>query len=330
MIKVLVTGVGSLIGQGIVKSIKKSSIKYRIFGTDYFSSAVGLYWVDRGYILPDILKSDISEKVWLDYFCKILIDNHIDIVLPGLDFEIPLLAKYKSLIEKKTQSKVVVSSENVVNIANDKWKTVEYLKQNSFEYPKSTLPENIEEFMTLCDYPYIVKPRFGHTSENVFLVKNNSELRDALKRCDMPIVQEYLNKVDMEYTCGAVYMNEKVISVISLRRILKNGNTQIAFSEQADEINKYITKITNKIKPTGPINFQLRMTDNGPVIFEINPRFSGTTPIREIFGINEVEATIESILNYEIKIKQPIKKGVVIRYFEDQYIPLVEYEKFIE
>jgi len=329
MIRVLVTGVGSLLGQGIVKSIKNSSLNYSIVGTDYFESAVGLYWVDKAYILPDILRSDISDEEWLDCICKIMHENDIDIVLPGLDFEIPLFAKYKSYIENKTNVKVVVSSENVVNIGNDKWKTVEYLKQNHFKYPKSSLPENIEELIKNYNFPLIVKPRFGHTSKNVFLVKNNSELQSALKKCEMPIVQEYLDKADMEFTCGVVYLHEKVVSVISLRRTLKNGNTQLAFSENSDEINKFITQVTRKLKPNGPINFQLRVTDAGPVIFEINPRFSGTTPIRQIFGVNEVEATIKSTLDIEFDFKYQIKHGVVIRYFEDQFIPLDNYGKFL-
>ena len=61
MISILVTGVGSLLGQGILKSIQNSRLKCRVIGTDYFPSAVGLYWVDEGYILPDILKQNIQE-----------------------------------------------------------------------------------------------------------------------------------------------------------------------------------------------------------------------------------------------------------------------------
>ena len=40
MINILVTGVGSLLGQGIIKTIKKSHIKSNIFGTDYFEVEV--------------------------------------------------------------------------------------------------------------------------------------------------------------------------------------------------------------------------------------------------------------------------------------------------
>ena len=39
----------------------------------------------------------------------------------------------------------------------------------------------------------------------------------------------------------------------------------------------------------GATNFQLKLTKKGPVIFEINPRFSGTTHIRSLFGLNEID-----------------------------------------
>ena len=72
MIRILVTGVGSLLGQGILKSIKASSLDCKVIGTDYFPSAVGLYWVDKGYILPDILKPKISEAQWIDVLINII------------------------------------------------------------------------------------------------------------------------------------------------------------------------------------------------------------------------------------------------------------------
>jgi carbamoyl-phosphate synthase large subunit len=328
MIRILVTGVGSLLGQGILKSIQEFRQKSYVVGTDYFPSAVGLYWVDSGYILPDILKQDINEEEWLNCLVEIIVKEKIDIVLPGLDFEIPILSKHKSFIEEKTGTIVLVSSEEVVKVGNDKWETVNYLKNNRFNYPDSTLPENLDEFIGKNPFPYIVKPRFGHTSENVFLVKNDLELRNAIQSCDKPIIQEYISNADQEYTCGASYLHGEVLTLICLRRTLKNGNTQLAFSEKTDQIDEYINTITRAIKPYGPINFQLRLSERGPVIFEINPRFSGTTPIRALFGVNEVLTVIEVAMETGLKVEYRKKEGVVIRYFENQFIPWEKYQVY--
>ena len=139
------------------------------------------------------------------------------------------------------------------------------------------------------------------------------------------IIQEYLKGLDREYTCGATFIEDEVLTIISLRRTLKNGNTQQAFCEKTDIIDKYIKNLTLSIKPFGPINFQLRLTDRGPVVFEINPRFSGTTPMRALFGVNEVEAVIKKLISSEPTNNYKEKDGVVIRYFENQYIPWDKY-----
>ena len=43
MKKILVTGCGSLLGQGIIKTILSSNQSYEIFGTEYIKDSVGLY-----------------------------------------------------------------------------------------------------------------------------------------------------------------------------------------------------------------------------------------------------------------------------------------------
>ena len=328
MIRILVTGVGSLLGQGILKSIQDSSLDCNVTGTDYFPSAVGLYWVDKGYILPDILKPEIKDSEWIDALINVINQEEIDIVFPGLDFEIPILAKNKSAIEKKTGAILLVSSKEVVKIGDDKWETVNYLKNNGFNYPNSSLENTVESFIQSNPFPLIVKPRFGHTSENVFIVKNKKELNEAVETCDKPIIQEYIQNSEKEYTCGATFIDNEILTLISLRRTLKNGNTQQAFCERTDEIDAYIKKLTLSIKPFGPINFQLRLKNRSPVVFEINPRFSGTTPIRALFNVNEVDAVIRKLTGSKLKSTYKEKKGVVIRYFENQYISRDKYRTY--
>lgn len=329
MNQILVTGIGSLLGQGILKSLSSSSLDCRVIGTDYFPSAIGLYWVDKGHLLPDILKPEVDEDQWVKDLIQVINLEKVNIVLPGLDFEIPILAKNKKTIEQQTGSIILVSSEEIVSVGNDKWETVKYLRENNFHYPESCLPDTVGTFLMNNSFPLIVKPRFGHTSENVFLVKNESELHESIQKCDKPIIQEYLGDTDREYTCGATCIDNQVITLISLRRTLKNGNTQQAFCEKTDEIDEYIKKLTLSLNPYGPINFQLRITDRGPVVFEINPRFSGTTPIRALFGVNEVEAVINKLVGEKNGVEYKEREGIVIRYFENQFIPLDQYKAYL-
>jgi len=324
MKKILVTGAGSLLGQGIIKTIKSCKIKYEIYGTDYLEDSIGLYWCKKGYILPDFLKAKENENKWLLKIIRIIKKHKINYVIPGLDFELPIFSKYKKIIEKKCKCIIVVSNIEIIKIFRDKWLTSEYLKNNNFLYPDSTLPKQLGNFLKRNRFPLIVKPRIGSTSKNVFLVKSKLELKAVLKKCKEPLIQEYLYKNNNEYTCGVIFdpIKNKCLSSVVLNRKLKNGNTIRAVLKKDiknKKINNFISSVAKKIKPFGPLNFQLCLTRKGPVIFEINPRFSGTTPLRKLFGVNEIQIFLNSL--EEKKIHQTrLKSGIVHRFYNDFFL----------
>jgi carbamoyl-phosphate synthase large subunit len=69
----------------------------------------------------------------------------------------------------------------------------------------------------------------------------------------------------------------------------------------------------------GPLNVQCFITDGEPIIFEINPRFSGTTPIRSAVGFREVDAVLRNYLfGEEVQLKN--KRDIIaIRYLDELY-----------
>jgi carbamoyl-phosphate synthase large subunit len=86
-----------------------------------------------------------------------------------------------------------------------------------------------------------------------------------------------------------------------------------------NDVRAVAEAIVSALKPLGPCNVQLRMTDEGPVCFEINPRFSGSAPIRAHFGYNEAEAALEHFVR-GLPVKLPlITEGVGLRYWNELY-----------
>ena len=121
MVKIGITGTGSLIGQAIIKSIKKSSFnKSRLIGMDYFENTIGSYWTDINYILPDILDKNITKQYWIEKTIRIIKSEQINILFIGVDFELSLFSEYKKDIENQTNCLIIVSSINTINIGDDK------------------------------------------------------------------------------------------------------------------------------------------------------------------------------------------------------------------
>ncbi|MDF1874436.1 ATP-grasp domain-containing protein [Sulfurimonas sp. SAG-AH-194-I05] len=316
-----ITGTGSLVGQAIIKSIKESSFKEEKFiGMEYFENTIGSYWTDENYILPDILDDKVSDIMWLNAVLSIINDKQIEILFIGVDFELPLFATYKERIENETQCLVVVSSEETIRIADDKYLTYEFLKKNNLYFPLSFLESNIKEAIRNKEitFPMIVKPRNGYRSVDVFLVKDENELFEKIEKVSDPVIQEYVGDSSTEYTCGVIAFDSKVKESIVLRRDLKDGNTSTTYlkHDYPVSIKKYIEEVSSHLGQFGVCNFQLRLDAQGiPKIFEINARHSGTTYIRSLYGFNEIEYILEYLLNKK-EISFTIKEGIVKRYFD--------------
>lgn len=320
-INIGVTGTGSLIGQGIIKCIVRSEYAkdYTLIGFDYFNNTVGSFWCSKNFILPDLLKPGLSEQ-WVAELERLIIEHDIRILFAGVDFELPVLAKNKARIESNTNCIVVVSSEKVIEIGNDKYLTYEFLRKNNLYYPETYLPENCD--ISALNYPQIVKPRIGARSIGVHKVKNIEELKKAVSNVNGPIIQELVGNDQTEYTCGVISFNGELKHSIVLKRSLKDGNTFI--SEHRNDfppiIYSYIKEIAEKLGPFGACNFQLRIDENGfPKLFEINPRHSGTTYMRFLFGYNEIIFMLKYLLE-NIEIPFTLTEGMAIRHFEETLV----------
>ena len=321
-IKVGITGTGSLIGQAIIKSIKSSNMSKDIYmiGFDYFDDTVGALWVEKNYLLPDFFREEVTVEDWLEEIIEIIDFEGIEILFIGIDFELELFAKYKNTIELKTKCKIVVSSQDVIKIADDKYMTYEFLKEKGFYYPQTLLPEELEK--EKIDFPCFIKPRKGSRSRDAFIVMDSQQLNEALSVISSPIIQELIGNSEVEYTCGVIHLDNEVKGAITLRRELKDGNTMTAsFCKDTPRIiYDYVCQVASELKPFGACNIQIRLDVNDiPKIFEINCRHSGTTYIRTLFGFNEVEYILSYLLGKKPK-KFILKEGVVKRYYEEVFV----------
>jgi len=64
--------------------------------------------------------------------------------------------------------------------------------------------------------------------------------------------------------------------------------------ERRPEIGELLEAIAIAANLEGPLNVQLRLTSEGPRVFEINPRFSGTVMMRHRLGFRDLVWTIEA------------------------------------
>ncbi|MBI4125571.1 MAG: ATP-grasp domain-containing protein [Deltaproteobacteria bacterium] len=327
-ITIAVTGAGSLFGQGIIRSLKMSPLNIRIIALDFFSNAVGLYWGDKPYLLPDMFGKPENEKKYLDQLMAALKKERAELLFVGTDFEIKFIARHRQILESETGCQIVVSSPRVSDVADDKWETHRFLKEKGFATPPSTISlEGLDDFIQEVGFPLIVKPRRGFRSVGVMQVNNREELDFAVKKSSSEwIIQKAVGSSAQEYTCGAVVLQGRCLGVIVMRRDLRDGNTYRAYLEPLPaRLESSIREMALALNPHGSVNFQGRLDGEDLVVFEINARFSGTTIIRALAGFNEVEAVVRTLVLKEKVFLQAKKYGVVLRYWEELFVPWEDY-----
>ena len=167
-------------------------------------------------------------------------------------------------------------------------------------------------------FPVIMKSRTGSGSSNVFLVTDDYTFNSIKNSNPDFIVQEFLNDDIGEFTCCVFRSNAGNTRSIILKRELIGGFTGFAEVTANKEITNLLHTIAEKIKLNGSINIQLRMTPKGPVVFEINPRFSSTVRFRDLLGFKDVQWSIEDSI------------GVPISHYEETSIGKKIYKGFNE
>jgi len=146
----------------------------------------------------------------------------------------------------------------------------------------------------------ILKSRTGSGSSNVSIV-NEFETFQLIKKSNPNfIVQEYLEGDNGEFTCGVFRSTDGTIRNIIFKRELMGGFTGYGEVVENESIENILEEIARKLNLIGSINVQLRLTQRGPMVFEINPRFSSTVRFRDLFGFKDVLWSIED------KLKMPL------------------------
>lgn len=319
-VKVLVTGAGAVLGQGIIKSLKASPLDCRIIAADPNPLSAGLYWADTACRIPLATDPDFGPRIE-----ELLDRERPDIVLVGTDVELVYFAENRPRLESAFATNILVSDPRVIAIADDKLETCRFFEKAGLNPPKSAAGEDSAAVRTLIEtigFPLIVKPRIGARSVGVSVVNSRIELEQALTGRPGLVVQECVGQPDAEYTASVLVFDGEAQATIIMRRDLRDGNTFRAFTSVNEMLYQPVRNLGLALQPYGPANFQFRVgPDNIPRVFEINARFSGTTPLRAMVGFNEVELCIRKILHGTPIVQPPIRSGTILRYLDEIFVP---------
>ena len=339
-IRILVTAIGGL-GEQILKALRLAQgNRYYIIGADTRLDCPQIELVDEFVILPHA-----SDPTYMDNLLDVCDKFHIKALFYGSEQE---LKKFAAERDRITQQGIFlpINPTSLIDICMNKEKTNKHLSCLGFETPKFVRALSKDDLRDIDWFPVVIKPSVGSGgSANVFIAQNTSELvalSDYLgleAQTSNFLVQEYVGTTDDEYTVGVLHdMDGNYINSIAVRRLFsgqlnirmsvpnrtahtKLGSTLVISSGVSHgyvghfpEITEQCKEIANTLGAKGPINIQCRFVDGKVNVFEINPRFSGTTSIRAMVGYNEPDVLLRKhLFGEEIAIDFPYEEALVLR-----------------
>lgn len=350
---VMVTGLGGGgHGEQILKALRLARTEYEIVGGDMSPYSKGLSEVDHPYLLPPADTPKYIESVLA--VCRM---HRVKALFHGSEPELKAMSRERERIDDAGIF-LPINPDRVIKICMDKFKTMKFLSDHGFAFPKTIRVVSREDTERIDFLPAVLKPSIGSGgSANVFLVQTFTELRAF---CDYLlsiysefIAQEYVGTPETEYTVGVlISMDGELLNSIAVKKaILTSLSNRIKISNRSGnrklgdvlaissgvsqgeigtfpEITKPCERLALALGCRGPVNIQCRFVDGKVFVFEINPRFSGTTSLRAMVGYNEPDILIRKhCLGEPVSPHLTYKSGYIVRGLQEAFIERIDFPK---
>lgn len=351
---VMVTGVGGGgVGRQVLKCLRQVGDKYKVVATDMTRISMGLEEEEVSYIVPRA-----KDSAYIATIIEFIKKEKVKYVIPGSEPELWELSVNRKMIERAGAT-VLINPHRVIEICMDKEKTVAFLEEGGMRFPNTFTiggSLNLSAYMSYIKdiLPVIIKPtRASGGSLNVYIAQELDEVEFFVKYLQRqgltPMVQEYIGSYDQEYTVGVLAhpLTGDIVSTVILKRFTTSGlssrirqenrhrdriaggmlivSSGISQGEIVGEptVHLFCERLAISLGARGPINIQCRLHEGKVYVFEINPRFSGTTYMRALAGINEPDLMIR-LLNGEADPDLQNEYGLVLRGLEERFVPREE------
>jgi carbamoyl-phosphate synthase large subunit len=243
----------------------------RVITTDINPMSPALYFGHKHHIVPLT-----TDKYYIPIIESICDAEDVNLVVPTIDDELPIFGRSLHRFEQ-VGIEVAVSSERTSNICNDKYETYLFCKKNGINTPETRLAAEVR--FDELRFPVYIKPRFGRGSVNVFLVRNETQLRLFLEYVPDAIVQDELPGT--EFTVDVLSdFNGRVLSIVPRERlVIRAGVSDKGITRKNEEVISFAKQVSEKLRIVGPANIQCKWDSRGVSLIEVNPRFSGGIPL---------------------------------------------------
>jgi carbamoyl-phosphate synthase large subunit len=238
-----------------------------------------------------------NDPGYIDAIEEICTHERIGLVVPTIDDELPLFGAWRDRLQANG-TRVAASSQLTAEICNDKFLTCHYLASQGIPVADTFLPSALPSDLAL---PVFVKPRVGRGGVGAFAARTRRELEFFIDYVPTPVVQTFLD--GPEFTIDVLGdFDGRPMSVVPRERVVIRAGTIDRGRTVSDRsLLELGIRCAQTLRFVGAANVQCRVVDGQPVVFEINPRFSGGIPLTIAAGANFPRLLVELALGREVE-----------------------------
>jgi len=242
--------------------------------------------------------------------------------------------------------KIIGTSYNDMDVAEDRGRFSDLLKELEIPYPKYGVAENAEEAIVVANevgYPVLVRPSYVLGGQGMSIVINDEDLEKAVVKLlgDLPgnrvLIDHFLDRAE-ETESDSICDGEDVHIVGLMEHIepagIHSGDSSavlppFSLSDQViADMETYSKKIARALNVIGLLNIQFAVKDEKVYVIEANPRASRTVPfIAKAYDVPYINIAAKIMLGVnklkDFNIERKLQ-GYAIKE------PVFSYDKFPE
>jgi len=253
----------------------------RVIATDISPWSPAVHIADEARRVP---RSD--EPGYVETLLAICEAENIRLLVPTIDDELEIIAAAEPAFAS-LGVRVAVPSLPSVRTCRDKALTSAFLASHGIDAAITWTRETLDA--DTAQFPLFIKPRRGRGGGSAYAVRNRAELDFFLTYVPDPVIQPYLElpEFTVDVLCD---LDGRLISAVPReRQVIRAGVTDRGRTVRDRRLLDLAVRCAEAFAFRGAVNFQCRMVDDHPVIFEINPRFSGGIQLTEAAGAHFAE-----------------------------------------
>ena len=279
----------------LVRAFHRALADLGVFGTvivaDVNPMSPAVHIADRAYRVPLA-----NHPSYVDQIAAICQRERIGLIVPTIDDELPLFGGMRDAFQAMGV-RVAASAQATAELCDDKFDLCRYLRTRGLPAAESYLPAHLPAALAP---PLFIKPRRGRGSVGAYTIRTRRELDFFLEYVNDPVVQEFLDGA--EYTIDMLCdFDGRPLSIVPRERVvIRSGVTDRGRTTDDRSLIDLAMACASTLPFAGAVNIQCRMTARGPVIFEINPRFSGGIPLTIAAGADFPRMLVELALGRRV------------------------------